>query len=159
MKGETGVSKRAYAVAGSILLSLCMTACMVTTRLDLPAWKAFREEMLSRDYIVRLEAEQGPATLFIRCGFKDISEADMAALKTELRTFLSSEGFLDEYVPYARGEAEKDAASAGVMQHMSNIQIDIYPAGTDRSVWMSTARYYTQPYRSDRQRYLHPRLR
>lgn len=75
----------------------------------------------------------------------------MAALKTELQTFLSSEGFLDEYVPYARGEAEKDAASAGVMQHMSNIQIDIYPAGTDRSVWMSTARYYTQPYRSDRQ--------
>lgn len=141
--------KRIYAVIGLILL--CLTGCMVTTRLDLPAWKAFRQEMLARDYITQLDAEQGPATLFVRCGYGDISEADIEVLKTELQTFLSSEGFLDEYVPYARGEAEKDTASAGVMQHMSSIQIDIYPAGTDRSVWMSTARYYTEPYRSDRQ--------
>ena len=43
---------------------------------------------------------QGPATLFVRCGYGDISEADIAVLKTELQTFLSSEGFLDEYVPF-----------------------------------------------------------
>ena len=53
--------KRIYAVIGLILL--CLTGCMVTMRLDLPAWKAFRQEMLARDYITQLEAEQGPATL------------------------------------------------------------------------------------------------
>lgn len=144
------MSKRLCIIIG-VVLALCLTGCMVTTRLDLPAWNMFRKEMLARDYVARLEAEQGPATLFIRCGCKDISEADMAALKTELQTFLSSEGFLDEYVPYARGEAEKDTASSGIMQRMFDIQIDIYPAGTDRSMWRSTAMYYTQPYRSDRQ--------
>ena len=59
VRGGIDVPKRIYAVIGLILL--CLTGCMVTTRLDLPAWKAFRQEMLARDYITQLEAEQGPA--------------------------------------------------------------------------------------------------
>lgn len=142
------MSKRLCIIIG-VVLALCLTGCMVTTRLDLPAWKMFRKEMLARDCITCLEARQGPAALLVECYYKNISEDELEDLKAELKTFLSSEKFLGEYVAYAREMAEKDT-SIGLMRPMSNIQIDLYPAGTDRSVWMSIAMYYAETYRSDR---------
>lgn len=141
--------KRMCFVIG-LILAMCLTGCMTTTRLELPAWKAFRKEMLAKDGVVRLEARQGPSSLYVDCYYKDVSEDDLAYLKTDLKTFLSGVKFLAEYVAYARKEAEKDTASYGLMEHMPKILIELYPAGTDRRVWASEAKYYTEPYRSDR---------
>ena len=142
--------KRVCIVIG-LALALCLTGCMRTTRLGLPAWEAFREEMLDRDGVTRLSAEQGPAALFVKCYYKDISEDNPEYLKTDIKASLSGEKFLDEYVAYVRKEAEKNTASYGLMEYMPEIQIGLYPAGTDQRVWTSEARYYTEPYRSDRQ--------
>lgn len=142
--------KRICIVIG-LILALCLTGCMTTTRLDLPAWKTFQKDMLARDSIARLEARQGPPSLFVDCYYKeDVSEKDLKCLITDLKTFLSSEKFLDGYVAYAREEAEKDTASCGLMEHLPNIIIELYPVGTDRRVWASEAKYYTEQYRSDR---------
>lgn len=142
--------KRVCIVIG-VALALCLTGCMSTTRLGLPAWEAFQKEMLDRDGVTRLRAEQGPAALYVKCYFKDISEDNLECLKTDLKAFLSSEEFLEEYIAYARKEAKKDTTRYGLMEYMPEIQICLYPAGTNQWVWTSEARYYTEPYRSNRQ--------
>lgn len=141
--------KRIYLLAG-LILALCLTACMTTTRMDLSSWDTFQKAMLEKYSSIRqLKAEQGPTTFYIRCYCKDQSD-DMDALKTDLKTFLSGEEFLAEYTAYAHKKAEENTSSAGLMEEMPDILISLYPNGSTSSAWDSEARYYTEPYRSDR---------
>lgn len=134
-----------------LILALGLTGCMTTTRWNSNAWNTFQKEMLEKYSGIRqLKAEQGPPSLFIRCYCGDISDGDMDALKSDLKSFLSSEEFLTEYVAYAHEKAEKNTSSSGLMEDMPTITISIYPNGSTSSVWDSEARYYTAPYRSDR---------
>ena len=142
--------KRAYIMAG-LILALCLTGCMTTTQWNSNSWDAFRKDMLEKYSGIRqLKAEQGPSALRISCYYGDISDDDMDTLKTDLKSFLSSEEFLAEYVAYGHEKAEKNTSSTGLMEYLPSIQIDLYPNGSDKATWASEAMYYTQSYRSDR---------
>ena len=142
--------KHTYIIAG-LILALCLTGCMTTTRWNSNSWNTFQKDMLKKySNISKLKAEQGPASLFINCYYGDISDDDMDALKSDLKSFLSSEEFLAEYVPYANEKAEKNTSNFGLMKFMPDIVIYLYPKGSTKWSWASDARYYTVPYRSDR---------
>lgn len=142
--------KRTYLIAG-LILALCLTGCMTTTRWNSNSWDAFRKDMLEKYSDIRqLKAEQGPSALRISCYYGNISDDDMDALKTDLKRFLSSEEFLAEYVAYGHEKAEKNTSSSGLMEYLPDICISLYPNGSTKTTWDSEARYYTVPYRSDR---------
>lgn len=143
--------RRIYIIILSFALLLGLTGCMTTTRWSSNSWNAFQEDMMAKySGIKKLKAEQGPPTLFIRCYYGDISDGEMDALKADLKSFLSSEEFLSEYVAYGRKKAEENTSSSGLMEFMPDILISLYPNGSTSSTWDSEARYYAQPYRSDR---------
>lgn len=142
--------KRTYIIA-SLILALCLTGCMTRTRWNSNSWDTFQKDMLEKYSDIRqLKAELGPPSLFISCYCGDISDNDMDTLKADLKSFLSSEEFLTEYVAYGHEKAEKNTSSFGLMEDMPTITISIYPNGSTSSAWDSEARYYTKPYRSDR---------
>ena len=142
--------RRTYFIAG-LILALCLSGCQTTTRVHLSSWDAFQGDMLTKyNSISKLKAEHGPASLYVNCYYGDISDDDMDALKSDLKSFLSSEKFLAEYVPYANEKADKNRSNSGLMKFMPNIVIYLYPNGSTKWAWASDAMYYTQPYRSDR---------
>lgn len=142
--------KRTYLIAG-LILSLCLSGCQTTTRWNSNSWNTFQRDMLRKyNNISKLKAEQGPSALLISCYYGDISDDEMDALKTDLKSFLSSEEFLSEYVAYGHEKAEKNTSSSGLMEYLPDIQINLYPTGSERATWASEAMYYTQSYRSDR---------
>ena len=144
--------KRTYLIAG-LILALCLAGCQTTTRVYLSSWDTFQGDMLKKySSISKLKAEQGPASLYIDCYYGDISDDDMDALKSDLKSFLSGDEFLAEYVAYANEKAEKNTSNFGLMKFMPDIVISLYPNGVTETAWAwaSEARYYTQPYRSDR---------
>lgn len=150
--------KRAFAAVLFVLaVMLIMLVLSLTNRigghtsvsLPLSTWKTFRRETRDKySGIKKLEARQYYPCLRVNCYYGKITPEEKENLKTELKAFLSSEGFLTEYLPYAR-ENCVSPDSFSVPEHMPNIFVRLIFKGAQASEWMSEATYYKRYYNSD----------
>lgn len=142
--------KRTLATAGFILI-LCFAGCKASdsTPLALPVWKTFQQEMLDKySCIDKLEANENWHQLVVWCYCENISQDDKEYLKAELKSFLSSEEFLAEYISFVR-ETYVSSDNHGVQEYLPDITIHLAVNGSTKAEWMSEAMYYTISYRSD----------
>lgn len=137
--------------AALLALTLCLTGCMSSKPLKLGGWQDFREEMLDKyDCIRRLEGNQYYPWLEIGVYYAGdtLPEETREAILDDLRTFLSGDRFLAEYVPY--GLKNVDDGEVYVDPPMPDINIEIMRYGSDTREYQSQASYYTESFRSDR---------
>ena len=73
-----------------------------------------------------------------------------AVIKEELKTFLASEAFLSEFLPWAEEQMGWGESTFGEVPPYPDISIYCTLKGETEPQWQTTAMYYTEPYRSDR---------
>ena len=147
MKHDSGF--RLACIIASFSLILCLFGCSSvddSTLLDLPAWRTFRQEMLRKyNSIKNLRTDPTYHTFKVRCDYKNISSSDLDAIKTELKTFLSSEAFLSEYIPFARENCRPPDYVVDSEESLPDIFIYLGTYGSDHADWMSESSYRVFP--------------
>lgn len=140
-----------YMKIGAFLIAVCFLLLLVlpAMREDHPALldhvRVMKEEYPALDKVEYRYAYGGFwVEIYVRAmeGTEEIKE--------DLQIFLSSEAFLSEFLPLSEERMGWGESSFGYMPPYPDISIDCFLSGETESQWQSSARYYTQPYRSDR---------
>ena len=74
---------------------------------------------------------------------------EAAVIKEELKSFLASEPFLSEFLPWAEEKVGWGESTFGKMPPYPDISISCTQSGEEERSWASFAMYYAEPYRSD----------